>query len=384
MRAAVVRKIGGPEAVEILEVPLPEPGPLEVRIKVAAAALNPADAGVWSGVFKPLDGAEYSGLGLDAAGTIDAVGAAVSMEIGTPVIAFDSAVLRPTKAQAEILEVPLPEPGPLEVRIKVAAAALNPADAGVWSGVFKPLDGAEYSGLDAVGAAVSMEIGTPVIAFDSAVLRPTKAQAEYLVVDLNSIAVAPEGMDLTLAATIPMNAMTASLALDNFPLRPRSTLLVTGAAGAVGGYAVELARTRGVRIVAQGRPEDEEFLRDRGATWFVSRDEDLSEAVRRFVPDGVDGVLDAAAVGSPALASVRDGGTFVSVRGDVLPTPERRVVVLLTLAGVEGTRLAYLAALAEVGLLTPQVGQIYPLSQAAEAHAHPARGGRRGRIVLVP
>jgi len=307
MRAAVVRKIGGPEAVEILEVPLPEPGPLEVRIKVAAAALNPADAGVWSGVFKPLDGAEYSGLGLDAAGTIDAV-----------------------------------------------------------------------------GAAVSMEIGTPVIAFDSAVLRPTKAQAEYLVVDLNSIAVAPEGMDLTLAATIPMNAMTASLALDNFPLRPRSTLLVTGAAGAVGGYAVELARTRGVRIVAQGRPEDEEFLRDRGATWFVSRDEDLSEAVRRFVPDGVDGVLDAAAVGSPALASVRDGGTFVSVRGDVLPTPERRVVVLLTLAGVEGTRLAYLAALAEVGLLTPQVGQIYPLSQAAEAHAHPARGGRRGRIVLVP
>jgi NADPH:quinone reductase-like Zn-dependent oxidoreductase len=307
MRAAVVRKSGGPEAVEILEVPLPEPGPLEVRIKVAAAALNPADAGVWSGVFKPQEGVEYSGLGLDAAGTIDAV-----------------------------------------------------------------------------GVAVSLKVGTPVIAFDAPVLRPTKAQAEYLVTDLNSIALAPEGMDLTLAATIPMNAMTASLALDNFPLRPRSTLLVTGAAGAVGGYAVELARTRGVRIVAQGRPEDEEFLRDRGATWFVSRDEELSEAVRRFVPDGVDGVLDAAAVGAPALASVRDGGTFVSVRGDVLPAPERGVVVLLTLAGAEGTRLSYLAALAEVGLLTPRVGQIYPLAQAAEAHAQLARGGQRGRIVLVP
>jgi NADPH2:quinone reductase len=182
----------------------------------------------------------------------------------------------------EVVEVPLPEPGPLEVRIKVAAAALNPADAAVWGGFFGPLEGGRVhrsrSGrrrdIDAVGPGVLLKVGTPVIVFDAPVLRPTKAQAEYLVTDLNSIAPAPEGMDLTLAATIPLNAMTASLALDHLPLRPRDTLLVTGAAGAVGGYAVELARTRGVRIVAQGRPEDEEFLRGRGATWFVSRDED--------------------------------------------------------------------------------------------------------------
>ena len=307
MRAVVVKKIGGPEAVEVLEVPLPEPGPFEIRVKVAAAALNPADAAVWGGFFGPLDGAEYTGLGLDAAGTIDAV-----------------------------------------------------------------------------GTGVLLEVGSPVIVFHSAVLRPTKAQAEYLVTDLNSIAPAPEGMDLTLAATIPLNAMTASMALDHLPLRPRDTLLVTGAAGAVGGYAVELARTRGVRIVAQGRPEDEEFLRDRGATWFVSRDEEPSDAVRRFVPQGVDGVLDAAALGAPALAAVRDGGTFVSVRVDVLPTPERGVTVHNTMAGPEPTRLAHLSALAEVGVLTPRVAQTYPLSQAPEAHTQLARGGRRGRIVLVP
>lgn len=307
MRAAVVKKIGGPEAVEVLEVPLPEPGPLEVRIKVAAAALNPADAAVWAGIFRSSEEAEYTGLGLDAAGTVDAV-----------------------------------------------------------------------------GTGVALKVGTPVIAFDAPVLRSTKAQAEYLVTDVHSVAPAPEGMDLTLAATIPLNAMTASLALDHLPLRPRDTLLVTGAGGAVGGYAVELARTRGVRIVAQGRPEDEEFLRGRGATWFVSRDEELSEAVRRFVPDGVDGVLDAAALGAPALAAVRDGGVFVSVRGDVLPAPERGVAVRLTTAGPEATRLSYLSALAEVGVLTPRVAQIYPLSQAAEAHARLARGGLRGRIVLVP
>jgi NADPH:quinone reductase-like Zn-dependent oxidoreductase len=106
--------------------------------------------------------------------------------------------------------------------------------------------------------------------------------------------------------------------------------------------------------------------------------------VRRFVPEGVDGVLDAAALGAPALAAVRDGGIYVSVRLDVLPAPERGVVVRHTAAGPEATRLAYLSALAEVGVLTPRVAQIYPLSQAAEAHAQLARGGRRGRIVLVP
>jgi NADPH:quinone reductase-like Zn-dependent oxidoreductase len=307
MRAAVVRKVGGPEVIEILEVPTPEPGPLQVRIKVVAAALNPADAAVWAGFFGSFEGMEHAGLGLDAAGRIEAVG-----------------------------------PG------------------------------------------VLLEIGTAVIAFDAAVLRPTKAQAEFLVVDLNSLAPAPEGMDLTLAATIPLNAMTASQALDHLPLRPRDTLLVTGAAGAVGGFAVELARTRGLRIVAQGRPEDQQFLRDRGATWFVSRDEELNEAVRRFVPQGVDGVLDAAALGEPALAAVRDGGVFVSLRSDVLPQPRRAIAVRHTSAGPEATRLSHLSALAEVGVLTPRVARTYPLSEAAQAHAQVARGGLRGRIVLVP
>jgi NADPH:quinone reductase-like Zn-dependent oxidoreductase len=279
----------------------------------------------------------------------------------------------------------------LEVRIKVAAAALNPADAAVWAGFFAQPEDMEHAGLgldaagtvDAVGPGVLLTVGTPVIAFDATALRATKAQAEYLVTDLGSIAPAPQGMDLTLAATIPLNAMTASLALDHFPLRPRDTLLITGAAGAVGGYAVELARTQGVRIVAQGRPEDEEFLRGR-ATWFVSSDEEPSEAVRRFVPEGVDSVLDAAALGAPALAAVRDGGIFVSLRGDVLPAPERGVVVRHTSASPAATRLSYLSALAEVGVLTPRVAQTYPLSAAAQAHGRLAQGGLRGRIVLVP
>ena len=168
MLAVVVRTIGGPEVVEVAEVPRADPGPGQVRIKVAAAALNPADAAVWMGIWGPVEAGEHLGVGLDAAGTVDAV-----------------------------------------------------------------------------GLGVARAVGTPVIAFDATIRRPVKAQAEYLVVEDFAVAPAPAGMDPALAATIPLNAMTASQALDHLPLRPGDTLLVTGAAGAVGGYAVELARMSG-------------------------------------------------------------------------------------------------------------------------------------------
>lgn len=96
MRAVVVRKVGGPEVIEVLEVPLPEPGLLEVRIKVAAAALNPADVALWAGFLRSLEEMEHAGLGLDAAGTIDAVGPGVLLEVGTPVIAFDEVEAPPS------------------------------------------------------------------------------------------------------------------------------------------------------------------------------------------------------------------------------------------------------------------------------------------------
>src|SRR5260370_33818675 len=99
MRAAVVRKVGGPEVIEVLEVPTPEPGPLQVRIKVVAAALNPADAPVWAGFFGPLDGMEHAGLGLDAAGTIEAVGPGVLLEGRTSEDAVDRRERRPHRAQ---------------------------------------------------------------------------------------------------------------------------------------------------------------------------------------------------------------------------------------------------------------------------------------------
>ena len=121
-----------------------------------------------------------------------------------------------------------------------------------------------------------------------------------------------------------------------------------------------------------------------GATSFVPGSEDVGEAVRQLAPNGVDGVLDAAALGDAAMGAVRDDGTFVSVRLDVIPATQRGINVRHTTVTPEAARLAYLSALAEVGMLTPRVAQIYPLAQAAEAHARLIERGRRGRIVLLP
>jgi NADPH:quinone reductase-like Zn-dependent oxidoreductase len=88
MRAVVYRSVGVPEVIEVAEVDLPEPGMFEIRIKVDAAALNPADVAAWSGLFAaPPDGSHF-GPGWDVAGTVEAVGPGAAWELGTPVIAL--------------------------------------------------------------------------------------------------------------------------------------------------------------------------------------------------------------------------------------------------------------------------------------------------------
>ncbi|WP_425276511.1 alcohol dehydrogenase catalytic domain-containing protein, partial [Streptomyces swartbergensis] len=113
MRAVVVNSFGGPEAVEVVETEVPQPGAREVRIKVAAAALNPVDAGVRAGVFG--GAGKRIGLGWDVAGTVDAVGVASSWSVGDEVVALDYGVVKPLGTHAEY------------VVVDTAAAALAPA-----------------------------------------------------------------------------------------------------------------------------------------------------------------------------------------------------------------------------------------------------------------
>jgi NADPH:quinone reductase-like Zn-dependent oxidoreductase len=296
MRAAVVTTFGGPEAVQIVETEVPEPAARQVRIKVAATALNPVDAGVRAGAFG--GAGKQIGLGWDIAGTVDATG--------------------------------------------VASA---------WS------------------------VGDEVVALDHGVENPLGAHAEYVVVDTDAVALAPRTADAVAAATLPLNALTAVQALDLLELTPGQRLLVTGAAGAVGGYAVQLAAHRGVPVTALAREEDEELVRSLGAVSFASG---------AVAPGGFDAVLDAAVLGETALAWVRDGGAYVGVIPQAGPAPVRDVRVGTVQVRADGAQLAELAGLVDEGVLTLRVAETYALDDAAKAHARLAEGGVRGRLVLVP
>jgi NADPH:quinone reductase-like Zn-dependent oxidoreductase len=296
----------------------------------------------------------------------------------------------------EVLEtvmVPLPEPGPGQVRIRVEAATVNPVDlvtrsgalveAGLMAARERTGIGWDVAGVvDRAGAGVTAFVpGQRVIGLRDLLDVSLGAYAEYLVLDATAVAPAPPDATAAASATLPLNGLTALQALDLLGLVAGDTVLVTGATGAVGGFAVELAVRRGLRVVAQAGSKDEEFVRGLGAEWAVGRDaSDLASDVRRLVPGGTDGALDTAGHGVRALAAVRTRGAFATVVGGSAPLPLRGIRVHQQWISADGAALAELAAMG----LTLRVAGILPLERAAEAHDRLAAGGIRGRLVLVP
>lgn len=296
----------------------------------------------------------------------------------------------------EVLEtvmVPLPEPGSGQVRIRVEAATVNPVDLVTRSGALVEaglMAARECTGIgwdvagvvDRLGAGVTAFVpGQRVIGLRDLLDVSLGAYAEYLVLDATAVAPAPPDATAAAAATLPLNGLTALQALDLLGLVAGDTVLVTGAAGAVGGFAVDLAVRRGLRVVAQAGSADEEFVRGLGAEWVVGRDaSDLASDVRRLVPGGADGALDTAGHGIRALAAVRTKGAFATVVGGSAPLPLRGIRVHQQWISADGAALAELAAMG----LTLRVADTLPLERAAEAHDRLAAGGMRGRLVLVP
>jgi NADPH:quinone reductase len=239
--------------------------------------------------------------------------------------------------------------------------------------------------IDAVGPEVDgFAVGDSVIALRDLLTAPVGAQAELLVLDADAVAPAPRNISPIEASTLPLNALAAVQALDLLALEPGQWLLVTGAAGGLGGFTLELAALRGLRTVAIAGADDEALVRGLGATEFVPRGEPIGSAVRRVVPGGVDGALDAAVIGVAALDAVRDGGSFIAVTAGSAPPPLRGTRVQNVWIRAHGPALAELTALVDAGRLTARVAETLPLDQVATAHRHLEAGGVRGRIVLQP
>jgi NADPH:quinone reductase len=294
----------------------------------------------------------------------------------------------------EIIERPVPEPGKGEVRIRVAAATVNAADTVLRVGRHGPADGLAppyIPGMDLAGTIDAAAPGSGWLAGERvmAVVSPRDrnggAQAEFVVVPADSVARVPEGVSLTAAATLPMNGLTARRALDLLALRPGELLAVTGAAGAVGGYTIQLAAAEGLRVIADASPGDAALVRGFGADIVVDRGPEVAAAIRRAAPEGADALLDAAVMGASVLPAVRDGGQVAAVR-QFRGETERSITVRLVLVGDylhAGDKLAVLADQVAAGILTLRVAAELPAERAAEAHRRLEAGGVRGRLVLT-
>jgi NADPH:quinone reductase-like Zn-dependent oxidoreductase len=168
-----------------------------------------------------------------------------------------------------IVTVPKPSPGPGQVLVKVAAATVNPTDLGFRAGgrplppgVEPPyIPGMDLAGvIDAVGLDVTgpdgtrWRVGDRVMAADSASVPGGGAQAEYVAVAEDQLARVPDAWSLEEAATLPMNGLTVRTALDLLALAPGSTLAVTGSAGIVGQFAIQLGRHEGLTVIGDAAP----------------------------------------------------------------------------------------------------------------------------------
>src|SRR5262249_16430634 len=120
------------------------------------------------------------------------------------------------------------------------------------------------------------------------------AYAEQVVAPAQSVVRVPAGTDDVGASTLPLNGLTARLILDTLALEPGTTIAVTGAAGAVGGDVVELAKVDGLRVIADAAPSDRELVRSLGADVVVDRGEDVADRIREVVPEGAEVVIDMA------------------------------------------------------------------------------------------
>lgn len=295
-------------------------------------------------------------------------------------------VTTPGSADAiEIIDAPEPAPDAGEVVIEVEAASVNPVDLQTRSGVYHKLGwvksptvglGWDASGtITAVGPEVrGLNRGDRVAVLIGGVDRSHGAYAQRVAVPAADVARVPDALSLADAATVPLNATTASMGLDLLGPAADRSLLVTGAAGAVGGFAVELAVRRGFTVTGLARGEDQSFVHGAGAR-FVSE---------LYPQERYDTAFDAAAIGDPIIEQLRDAGSYVGVIPVAVPEATRGIEVQAVMATPDGALLARLLTAASDGELTTRVHSALPLEQAADAHRRLERGGVRGRIILTP
>jgi NADPH:quinone reductase-like Zn-dependent oxidoreductase len=293
-------------------------------------------------------------------------------------------------------DVEQPVPGPGEVRLRVAASAFNPFDDGLRGGYLQGpfpvtlphIPGIEVAGtVDALGDGVdSVAVGDEVIGFLPMVADG--AAAEYAIAPAAILAPAPTSIPLPDAAALPMVGLTAWQALfDDAGLTAGQRVLINGAGGAVGGYAVQLAKRAGAHVIATASPRSSERVRSAGADEVIDH---TTNSVPDAVTEPVDVLLNLAPIAPEELvalgALVGHGGVVVNTV-PTIPAPadeERGVRAVGVFVRSDADQLAHLVALVDRGELRVDVAERVPLAELPAVHAKAAAGALSGKVIVLP
>ena len=296
----------------------------------------------------------------------------------------------------QVIDLPEVHAGPGEIRVRIHAASVNPTDLLLRNGsraeILREITPPYVPGMDGAGVIdeigpqteTDLTVGTSVMAM-VVPLGSHGAYRESVVLSADSVSSAPKGFSHPEVSTLPMNGLTARLSLDQLALQSGQTIAVTGAAGAYGGYIIQIAKHEGLKVIADASTADEALVTALGADIIVPRGDDFSAQVRKVAPDGVDGLADGAVLTELAVGAVRNGGAFASVRGWA-GTAERDITFHRTSVRDYNHRkdlLDQLRLLVETGVVTLRVAQTYEAAQASEAHRRLEARGTRGRCVIV-
>jgi NADPH2:quinone reductase len=292
-----------------------------------------------------------------------------------------------------VIERDVREAGPGEVRLAVVAAAVNPTDIGLRQRGVEGVPPPWVPGMDAAGRVESVGEGVAHLAVGDeamAAISPRRpeggAQAELVVVPAASVVPVPDGLSPEDAATLPMNGLTALHGLQLLGLVEGQTLAVTGGAGVLASYVIAIAKTRGLRVLADAFPKDQRLVRGFGADDVLERGDGLAAALRSDVPAGVDAVFDTALLRRDMFPAIREGGAIAVVRTWDGDDVEQGIRIEKVLVGTVLDRTDWLWEVRELamrGVLVPRVAGTYPPEQATDAQRRTEAGGLRGRAVIV-
>lgn len=290
----------------------------------------------------------------------------------------------------ELSELPTPKVGPDTVLVRVKATSVNPVDWKVREGyldaimdtTFPVVPGWDVAGVvERVGLDVpELEVGDEVFGYVRKDWVHGGTFAEYVAAPVRTLARKPASLSFEEAAGVPLAGLTAYQTIVRSGLRAGQTVLVHGASGGVGSFAVQIARSLGARVVGTASERNHDYVRGLGAEP-VAHGEGLVERVRALAPDGVNVVLDYAGHGLVADAPhlLAPGGVPVSIVDASVRELPGGIYAWVRPSSAD---LAELARLADDGALVVHVDRVLELEDAAEAHRLVEQGGGRGKVVV--